>query len=100
MMESPYLDPEEEKRKQEEALRQQRMQAEQMRQNQQKAGQLAGKALQNVPYAAPAAAMAALIYGGEKAGVGVEAQAKEYKRFGKKLDDEVFDRLKFWEWFS
>ena len=53
-------------------------------------------------YAAPAAAMAGLIYGGKKLGIGAESQLKEYKRFGKRAGKELgraADKLKFWEWF-
>ena len=52
--------------------------------------------------AAPAAAMAGLIYGGKKLGIGAESQLQEYKRFGKRAGKEfgrAADKLKFWEWF-
>lgn len=80
----------------------QRMMAETLRQQNQQSqqqGQMAGKAIQNVPYAKEAAAMYALVKGGNELGIGARDQGREYKRFGKKLDDEVFQKMKFWEWF-
>lgn len=50
-------------------------------------------------YVAPAVAMYGLVKGGNELGIGAREQGREYKRFGRKLDDEIFQKLKFWEWF-
>jgi len=109
------LQKEEERRKREERLRLQQMQAQQMRQSPQvdpsmamnfipsggegAAGGEAGFMETAGEYIAPVLAMYGLVKGGNELGIGARDQAREYRRFGRKLDDELFEKMKFWEWF-
>lgn len=92
------LEQERLEREREARIRRQKEYAEQIR-RQQAGGQQAGRALNNIPYAKEAAAMYALVKGGNEIGIGARDQGREYKRFGRKLDDELWEKMKFWEWF-